>query len=83
MKINFLSIFQKKKKKAKRRKARKSHSPKNKHEINRLKSDLNTLIAQFGTVNILLKKNDEEITGNLIHRKNNVSRIEILTEIVP
>ena len=79
MKLNFLSFFQKKK--AKRRKTRKNHSPKNKEEFNRLKSDLNNLRAQFGTVNILLKKHDEEITENSILLEKHVSRIEKLEEI--
>ena len=80
MKLNFLSFFQKKKKK--RRKIHRSHSSKNKDEFNRLKSDFNNLRAQFGTVNILLKKHDEEITGNSILLEKHVSRIEKLEEIV-
>jgi len=82
MKFKFLSLFQKKKKKAKRRKTRRSHSSKNKEEFNRLKSDLNNLKVQFGTVNILLKKHDEEITENSILLEKHVSRIEKLEEIV-
>ena len=81
MKLNFLSFFQKKKK-TKRRKARKSHSPKNKNEFNKLKSDFNNLKAQFGTVNILLKKHDEEITENSFLLKKHIRRIEKLEEIV-
>ena len=81
MKINFLSIFQKKKK-AKRRKKCIRYSPKNKDEFNSLKSDFNNLRAQFGTVNILLKKHDEEITENSILLEKHVSRIEKLEEIV-
>jgi len=81
MKFKFLSLFQKSKKKAKRRKTRRSHSSNNKGEFNRLKSDLNNLRAQFGTVNILLKKHDEEITGNSILLEKHVSRIEKLEEI--
>ncbi|MBN2454915.1 MAG: hypothetical protein JXB29_00020 [Sedimentisphaerales bacterium] len=81
MKINFFSIFQKKKK-AKRKKTRIAHSSKNKIELNRLKSDFNNLKAQFGTVNILLKKHDEEIIESSILLKKHVSRIEKLEEIV-
>jgi len=82
MRLNFLSIFQKKKKNAKRRKTRKSHSSKNKEEFNRLTSNLNNLRAQLGTVNILLKKHDEEITENSLILEKHVSRIEKLEEIV-
>ena len=82
MKFKFLSLFQKKVKKAKRRKARKSHSPKNKNEFNRLKSDFNNLKAQFSTVNILLKKHDEEIAESSILLEKHISRIEKLEEIV-
>jgi len=80
MKFKFLSLFQKKK--IKRRKTHKSHSPKSKDKFNSLKSDFNNLRAQFGTVNILLKKHDEEITGNSILLEKHVSRIEKLEEIV-
>ena len=82
MKLNFLSLFQKRKKKTKRRKTRRSYSLKNKDEFNRLKSDFNNLKAQFGTVNILLKKHDEEITENSILLEKHVSRIEKLEELV-
>jgi len=82
MKFKFLSLFQKKKKKAKRRKTRRSHSSKNKEEFNRLKSDFDNIRTQFSTVNILLKKHDEEITENSILLEKHVSRIEKLEEIV-
>ena len=82
MKLNFLSIFQKRKKKAKRTKTRIHHRSKNKEEFNRLKSDFSNLKAQFGTVNILLKKHDEEITENSILLEKHVNRIEKLEEIV-
>ena len=82
MKLNFLSLFQKRKKKTKRRKTRRTYSLKNKDEFNRLKSDFNNLKAQFGTVNILLKKHDEEITENSILLEKHVSRIEKLEELV-
>ncbi|MFC1675935.1 hypothetical protein ACFL3G_02590 [Planctomycetota bacterium] len=82
MKINFLSFFQKKKKKTKRRKARIRHSSENKDEFNRLKSDFNNLKAQFGTVNILLKKHDEEITENSILIEKHTKSIGKLEQLV-
>ena len=81
MKLKFLSLFQKKKKNIKKRKTRRNRSPKNKDEFNRLKSGLNNLRAQFSTVNILLKKHDEEITENSILLEKHFSRIEKLEEI--
>jgi DNA-binding CsgD family transcriptional regulator len=82
MKLNFLSIFQKRKKKVRRRKTRKNHKPKDENEFNRLKSDFNNLKAQFGTVNILLKKHDEEIAENSILIEKHTKSIGKLEQLV-
>ena len=76
MRFKLLSVFQKKKKRAK-----KPRKAKNKDEHTKIKTELNNLRAQFGIVNILLKKHDEQIAENSIILEKHVNQITTLEEM--
>ncbi len=75
-------IFKRKKK----RKARKRRSnrlvPESSQKLTKLKSEIENLNSQIGTLNIILQKHDQEITEHTIVIKKNSDQLKSLEQLV-
>ena len=82
MKITFLGLFRTKRKRSKKRRVHKGKNSRRQEELRKLKSDLDNLKAQFSTVNILLRKHDEQITENSMLVERSSKQMDQLEQLV-
>ena len=82
--INKMGLFDlfKKKAKTKRKKCRKRSSPKTKEYLVKLKSDIENIQAQIGTIDLVLRKHENDIFEQTYIIKGHLKKFEKLEQIV-
>jgi len=81
--MGLFDIFRKKKKrKIRKKKSHEGSASKISQNITKLNSDIENLQNQIGTLNIILRKHNDEITENLILIEKHTSQIKDLEQLV-
>ncbi len=81
--MGLFDIFKKKKKvKTRKKRQRKSSTPKTRDDIIKLNSDIKNLQSQIGTIDIVLHKHDDDITEHSILIARHFRNLEKLEQLV-